>query len=244
MKLVLLVFLCVSTYAQMWPFPGPGTVDHSGGSSSPSFVQGKICNLSSSHTTNDCAFTSSIASGHLIVGIFRYDSSTNPKLISMSSSAGVACTWSTLTGVYPGNNPPQAMASFYCFAPSGGAETVRATLNEATGYSDLLIAEYSGVTALDTAAVSNGSATNATPCTAGPTGTLTGTGRLIVGYCGLWDSTQTWANTGSFNYQSGVSGANNTLALFGYVSGSTSAVTFSYSTTSDKFTSLVAAFKP
>lgn len=243
MRLALVFLIAVCANAQFFPFPGPGTIAHSGGSS-PAFVQGKVCNVSTTGTTNACAFPGSIGSNHIIVAIFRWDNSGSARTATFSSSAGVTCTWSSLTSVVPsGSSSAQAMQSAYCLSPSAGAETVTGTLSSSSGFSDLMVLEFSGVTAVDVSAVSAFSNTNTTPCASGSTGTLTGTGRLVVGFCGMWNQTQAWANTGNFTYLSGVSGANTTIAAFDYVSGTTSPVSFSYAVTADQWTSLVAVFK-
>src|SRR5690242_6350789 len=92
LSVLLLAFL------QFFPFPGPGTIAHSGaGPQTPTFVQGNICEVATTGTNTTCAFGSNVGSGHLLVVLGRWDDAAagSPYTATFTSSSGVACTWNT-----------------------------------------------------------------------------------------------------------------------------------------------------
>jgi hypothetical protein len=246
---IALILLCAATcYGQVWPFLGPGgraANSGGGGGGSAEPVQGKLCNQGSSHTTSDCALDSAVSVGDLVVAIMRWDNSGSNRTLTFSQQAGTAvCTMTQLVDTPRTGSGSQAMTAGYCFVTGSGTLTIRGTLSSSSGFSDMSVSTYTGWSALDTASAacsSSGCSVNATPCASGTTGVLTSATSLVIGYCGLWDNTEAWANTGNFLYRSIASSS--TLGVFSYTSSSTTPVAFSYATLADKFTSLVAVFR-
>src|SRR5690242_4974680 len=131
--------LLIAALLQFWPFPGPGTIAHSGGGGgTPTFVQANICEASTTSTTITCAFASNITANNLVVAIGRWDDATT-RTATFSSLSGVTCTWNTAVAKFISGGNNQGVQWMYCVVPSSGAETMQYVLSGNSTFRDLVV---------------------------------------------------------------------------------------------------------
>jgi hypothetical protein len=148
------------------------------------FVQARGCAVSSG-TSQNCAFTSNVGSGNLLVVGVYYESTT----ITVSSVTDSRSTSYTATPSSPVTNStqPQRQYVYYGIAPSGGANTVSVTLSASACCFNIVLAEYSGIDAsspLDQHATAQGSGTTLTTASV----TTTQADELLVGIGSHWNT--------------------------------------------------------
>lgn len=228
LKKVLLVLIAGSSYA------------------APAFVQGKVCQMTSSGSSLTCAFPASVKANSLLVAVGRADSAPN---LTISTSSGSACTWSVAVPFFTNSgNANFSEQVSYCVVSSAGAETVKLALSKSEGYADLSILEYSGIStsgALDVASSAvESSSTPSKTCNSGATSALAGAGELAIGSCGMWNQAQTWAST-SGSWTNRPSASTNVMGIYDSIQSGTSPVTWSYTLGSaDNWGAFVVTFKP
>jgi hypothetical protein len=214
------------------------------------FVQGKICPFNFPGTPDTaCAYNSNVTANHTLVLIARWDGATARTISAIVNTAGGNCVasgttaWTQITTQVASSANEQAMQSWYCEPASTGALTVSITSSVNQAFLEMNVSEFNyNPSGIDTSSRAATLTSTSTPCASGAGSTLTATGDLVVGWCGMWDNTQTWANTGSYIYDS--AGSSTTQGLFDYTSAGTTAPSFSFAITADRWISMTVAFKP
>jgi hypothetical protein len=203
-----------------------------------SYVQGCVSSAGAASVT--CAL-GSITAGNKLLVISKNSSVFGPAL-TVGSSAGVSCSWTTLRAALDASTS-YSYGIAYCDIPSSGAETVQVSWTGSgnTGFADIAVAEYSSSTGF--VAGSDGfnffsAPSSTTTCSSGSI-TTTGTD-AVVGACLSWNAANTWGAVGGYT-QRATSSRNTT----GWYDASPAAGSQSFSATvaSDTVTGLIVGFK-
>lgn len=157
-------------------------------SSTPAFVQISYACPQGSFSSASVTLGKSESAGDLNVVVLGWNDVTS---VVQSVTDTQGNTYQLAAG--PQRNPdgPNSQAIYYAAGIKGGANTVTATLSASAWYPDLRVAEYSGVSALDTSAGTSGFSTTAS---AGPITTSTASEVLVA--AGTTESAFTGAGSG------------------------------------------------
>lgn len=238
-KLLALLLLSLSLSAQVI------VVKRRSSAGGPAFtyVQGCVNNAAAGSVT--CAMGSNITSGNLLV-VSSKSAGAGAITFTVSSSAGVACTWSNAQSLQHGIEGFSAVLA-YCRVPSTGAQTVQVTATGSSGsFTDIAVAEYSSATGfaaspLDASSSSSNSPAS-TSCASGTTGATTNANDLVVGTCMTWNAGQTWGAV--TDYTNRAASSRNTLGFYDKAVTSTGTQSFTgVLSASDNSMGFVAAFK-
>lgn len=208
----------------------------------PAFDVGNICVDTNAGVDNVACTLTIGAGGRLLVGIAQWGDST-PRTATISSTAGNTCTWSTaITRTFaPADQYSTQM--FYCLITNSGSTTATLQLSGTSSYKALAFLSYSGVsTTSPLDVVSSGAADSGTVCSSGTTATLAQTGELVVGSCTGWDVAQTWPTVSGWTMRA--SAGNSALQPYDLVAGVTTGQVLNVTIASDRWTGLIATFKP
>lgn len=135
MKLLILALLCASAWGQMWPFPGPGTIAHSGGGGGPAFVSAANANDAASSATITTTSSLTIGTGDLVVVLAAVANRTPTAIACGSNSLTAGPTWL---------NSGYSVQLWYKQNATSGTTTCTATFNDAGTYRAIAAANYSG----------------------------------------------------------------------------------------------------